>query len=165
MSGASYNNGKSEQTVCTPKDFLNAVEERFGQLEYDLACTKENCVGAHGGIGPGNRIIDSLSIDWQEYFCKDTTLWLNPPFGNIPQWAKKCAEMRFLPSWTLLLVPASVGANWWRDYVKDNAMVYYLNGRIKFVGHKDAYPKDLALVAYGFGAAGETIWTWKKKTA
>lgn len=156
--GASYNRHVSEQDVRTPRNFLNAVEKRFGPIEWDLACTDDNCVCRHGWT-PEN---DSISIDWNIFFGSNhETLWLNPPFGNINKWAKKCEKMRERPGWTLLLVPASVGARWWFNHIEGKAMIYHLAPRIKFVGHRCAFPKDLALCAYGFGAHGHTSWRWR----
>jgi hypothetical protein len=41
-------------------------------------------------------------------------------------------------------------------------MVLALQPRIKFIGAKDVYPKDLALCAYGYGGIhGEDVWAWK----
>src|SRR5882762_6462491 len=34
---------------------------------------------------------------------------------------------------TVVLVPAAVGANWWRDHVHQRANVVFLNGRLCFI--------------------------------
>lgn len=61
-----------------------------------------------------------------------------------------------------MLVPASVGANWWFTGVHHEADVHFLNGRIKFVGAKDPYPKDCALLLYHPAATGGySCWNWK----
>lgn len=39
-SGASLNRYKSEQDVRTPRDFLDAIENRFGKIDFDLAATQ-----------------------------------------------------------------------------------------------------------------------------
>ena len=58
-------------------------------------------------------------------------------------------------------MPASVGSNWFRDHVFQKSLVLFLNNRIKFVGAKDAYPKDCIIAAYGFGAPGFEMWRWQ----
>jgi len=164
MGGATLNRGKSEQVVRTPMEFIRTVEGRFGRIKWDLAATMDNQVtgGLYEGnfLGPGSGVgcEDSLTTYWP---FGDGTMWLNPPFADIAPWACKCSNVASAPSWTLMLVPASEGTNWWSEFVHGIAMVYFLSPRITFVGSKDPYPKDLALCAYGFGAHGYTTWRWK----
>jgi hypothetical protein len=100
---------------------------------------------------------DGLAQDWGEL---SGNLWLNPPFGNITPWAKKCAEFRDRKGWTLLLVPASVGAKWFQTWVVPNAHVIELTDRITFVGSTQPYPKDMILACFGFGMTGRSAWAW-----
>jgi len=154
MSGAANHRGKSRQDFATPWEFIAAVERRFGVVTLDLAASWHNAK-TRWYLSEAH---DSLTWDWlrlSEVF--GGWLWLNPPFGNIAPWAKKCAES---DAPVLMLVPASVGANWWRDYVHGVACVHCLNGRINFNG-KAVFPKDCALVEYGSGLAPDyLVWTW-----
>ena len=166
MTGAAYNRGNSEQSVGTPRDFLDAVEKRFGTIGWDLAATYENKVasGDENFFGLNHWRLgyrDAIEADWFDLKFRHWVRWLNPPFGNISPWAEKCAECQWLNVWTLFLVPYSAGSNWWRDYVRGKAMVFALQPRLKFIGHTQSYPKDLALCAYGFGVNGEDNWRWK----
>lgn len=138
--GPTMNRHNSEQDVETPDDFIVAVERRFGPLELDLAATQLN-KKAPVCFTPEDN---SLSKNWHIYKALS---WLNPPFGDIEVWAHKCAEEWLLGAEILLLVPASVGANWWWDWVEPFTNRYSI-GRLKFVGHKDVYPKDLMLCHY-----------------
>jgi hypothetical protein len=63
----------------------------------------------------------------------------------------------------VVLVPASVGSNWWKEHVHREAWVLFLNRRITFEGHTAGYPKDLALIVYGPDKAGcgYDIWDWR----
>jgi phage N-6-adenine-methyltransferase len=152
--GASFSRGSSEQNYETPAEFIRAVERRFGPLKVDLAATAVN-TKAPKYITPEQ---DSLLVPWPS----SGLLWLNPPFSNITPWAKKCVENStiFHPtSKILLLVPASVGSNWFRDYVHKKALVLFLNGRISFDG-KNPYPKDCILVVYRYRPEYQ-IWTWR----
>jgi hypothetical protein len=56
---------------------------------------------------------------------------------------KKAHEEMIKGARTAMLVPAGVGANWWRDHVHNKAHVLLLNGRIMFVGHHAAVPERL----------------------
>lgn len=155
--------GKSVQEVGTPRAFLDAVEERFGKLAWDLAADESNHV-TEGWSGPGSaKQPDSLLGAW--WALPPGLLWLNPPFGNIGEWAAKCAGWRDLPGpgWQqriALLVPASVGTNWFAEYVDGRALVLFLRPRLTFVGHTAPYPKDLMLVVYG-EKPGYECWRWR----
>jgi len=161
--GPSIARGKSEQDVGTPRVFLDAVEKRFGPLGFDLAATSKNCaVDPPWHFGPDHvlgHFRDSLVQNWREL---NGNLWLNPPFSNIAPWAEKCSkECADRQAWTLLLVPASVGSNWFAEHVADRALVLFLTGRITFVGSTQPYPKDLLLACYGFQARGFSTWKWR----
>lgn len=163
--------GKSEQSVRTPEDFLEAVRNRFdiNQFDFDLAAGWDNSVvpsiyEEQDGV---------LSVTKFHYDIEDNSLeqpwalglgwnWCNPPYADITPWAKKAWDERNLGAHTIMLVPASVGARWWRDYVKGKAYITFLQNRIKFVGHKSPFPKDLALLVYApFLEGGSTYWRWK----
>lgn len=157
--------GESKQDYATPPDFMHAIAKRFGAIRFDLAASAENtkatCFYSERD--------DALNRDWSAIHCNDFErhhhLWLNPPFNDIAPWAKRCALYRDLP--ILLLVPASVGSNWFRDHVFPHARVTFLNGRICFDG-KNGYPKDCMLCEYGPRANADLrlkksmveIWSW-----
>lgn len=157
---------KSEQAVGTPRAFLQAVEERFGVIDWDLAATASNAVTGKY-LGPGaSRGEDSLAVDWAMLpGAVDGRLWINPPFGKIAKFAAKCAEQApAIDGEILMLVPASVGTNWFAGHVHGNALVLALRPRLTFVGHKDPYPKDLMLVVFGrWVVPAFDLWRWKEE--
>lgn len=155
--------GKSKQDYSTPDDFMRALMRKFGVPTIDLAATHDNTRCARY-ISP---IEDSPMQDWDKLAraSHDRLAFLNPPFGNIRPWAKKCAEASLLE--ILFLVPASVGSNWWAEHVDEcvqdeTAMVYFLRPRLSFDG-KNPYPKDCALVHYNASVNAERYgcWDWK----
>ena len=149
---------RSKQDYQTPPEFLAAVRAKFGALEFDLAASPENAACARFYTEADNSLVQTWphSTGWAGGWN-----WLNPPFADIAPWVKKASQEG---ARTLVLIPASVGANWWRDWVHEKAVVYFLNGRIRFVGAKDLYPKDCALLQYGaYGDEPDySIWTWPK---
>lgn len=172
MSGPTIDRANSSGDIWTPKPFLTAVAHKFGPLYVDLAATAENTCAPYyltqrdDALAPERR--------WHKYagLC-----WLNPPFSDIEPWARKCAEERALGAEILLLVPGSVGANWFWDYVAYDAIVYSV-GRMVFDNCYDrktgklvrtAYPKDLILCHYKPDTvlvphSGFTpIWRWQWK--
>lgn len=148
---------ESKQDYRTPDNFIVPVQRRFGVLTVDLAATREDAQ-ARAFVTPEE---DSLSIDWVERF-EGENCWLNPPYSHIAPWAAKCADFaaRAKTGRILFLVPASVGANWYRDHVYNKAHVIALNGRITFVGMTTPYPKDCILCVFGAGIFGFEVWNW-----
>lgn len=153
--------GKSEQVVCTPKNFLKAVKNRFYLKEgfaYDLAADADNTVAEQWF----DEEADALVQDWHQ--IKGIS-WCNPPFGDLEPWVAKAVLEANKGADLLMLLPASVGSNWWRSFVDSRSRVYFLNGRLTFVGHKSPYPKDLALVHYHrvfMECPGYTVWNWRE---
>ena len=151
--------GKSKQDYGTPRAFMRALEHRFGAIEMDLAATDENAK-APLWITPET---DSLRALWDKFDVRRA--FLNPPFGTIAPWARKCAEAERLE--ILFLIPASVGSNWWAQHVHGAAdLVLFLRPRLSFDG-KNPYPKDCALCVYNrptenIGTRYE-CWDWTKE--
>jgi len=142
----------------TPPEFLDAVRQRWSiaQFDVDLAAS-ENNTGARRIITPEQ---DSLSVDWR---LLTGDLWLNPPFGHIAPWAKKCATERVHGSRLFFLVPASVGSNWFIESVFERARVYLLRDRICFDG-VNVFPKDCILAVYG-ETPGFEPWRWRAQAS
>lgn len=163
--GPTINRGKGNNNAETPAVFINAVTKKFGPLDVDLAAN----IGNHKAplwLGPGSTITPKLgqpppynSFDFDCWHTLSGLCWLNPPFTNITPWAKKCSEEVQLGARILLLVPASVGANWYWDWVVPFADVYSV-GRMVFDNCYDKYgklittpyPKDLILCHYDWSA-------------
>jgi phage N-6-adenine-methyltransferase len=154
----------SKQDWETPPEFIRAVEKRYGPIGFDLAAHGENTKAPVWF----SKDQDSLKQDWGKIRTANgyavRVAWLNPPFEDISPWAEKCVSVRDLARWTLLLVPASMGSLWWCRHVLNKSQADGVP-RMKFVGAKDAYPKDLALCAYGYGVAGAGFWDWRKWAA
>lgn len=157
LTGPSINRGKSNQDYATPDDFMRAVESKFGNVNFDLAASASNSKAPADNFFSKQN--DSLSKNWH---LLNGLLWLNPPFDNIAPWAKKCWEESLLGANILFLTPASIGSNWFADYVHGRAMVRALNPRLCFDG-KNPYPKDCMLSTFSaYGAAtGFDVWKWK----
>ena len=140
----------SRQDYESPPDLIAAVERRFGLLTMDLACT------------PGNaKAPDGITLESSAPWPREGRLWCNPPFRDADIWAARCAAWKPLRGGRLLLLtPASIGSNWFRDHVHGRAMVLALNPRITFVGCDAPFPKDCMLSVFGDGP-GFDVWRWK----
>lgn len=154
--------GRSETIVRTPPGFLAAVKRYLGIQSFaaDLAACVDNAV-AYPFF---TKEDDAFTKDWSVYggWC-----WLNPPYDDIGRWAELCLQESTYGVKIAFLVPASVGSNWWRDYVHQQADVQFLNGRLTFLyangtRHTGPYPKDLALILYG-NEPGYDVWDWRRQ--
>ena len=154
--------GKSEQGYETPWVFTRAVEKYFGvKLQLDLAAT-EGTQKAPRFISPEE---DSFTVNWSRR-CKGA-MWLNPPFGNIPKWAAKCAleaeRFKHDGQRIFLLTPAAISTNYFARDIWPFARVYAITGRMTFVGEEAGYIKDLMLSVYGGPSSSEfDTWGWRK---
>lgn len=89
-------------------------------------------------------------------------LWLNCEFGDIDPWADRFKMESKKGANGLLLTPAAVGSNWFRDKVSGFSDDYLLNGRLCFDG-KNVFPKDCVLSHFHSNAKGDMyIWEWRK---
>lgn len=177
MGGPSINRTESSGDIWTPWKFIRAVEGAFNRLlMIDLAAGGPDSAKALQYITPEE---DSLAQDWVALYEPYKrggrgAFWLNPPYSNIAPWAKKCANAHVFDEQVeiFLLVPASVGANWFWDYVWDYATVYSV-GRMVFDNCFDrktgklvstVYPKDLILCHYTNTSPSRTLqrWHWQK---
>ena len=150
--------GRSKQTYGTPQAFIDAVEKRFGKLICDLAASKENAKCEAFFDEAANALVQP----WAELY-PDVNLWLNPPYKNIGDWAKKCAEESVKRrGLIILLVPASISTCWFADHVHRKAMVLGISPRLVFNGEKSSFPKDLMIAIYGNGFQGFDTWRWTK---
>ena len=149
--------GSSVQSYGTPRAFIDAVEARFGPLLHDLSASSAN-TKAPTFYGKAD---DGLAQPWALDFPRGN-LWLNPEFAKIAPWAEKCAiESTARQGLVLLLTPASVGSNWFAEWVHRRSMVFALSPRLTFEGETTPYPKDLILSVYGMGLEGFSCWRWK----
>lgn len=166
--GAALNRGGSEQTIETPDEFIEATEQRFGPIKFDLAATAAN-KKAEYYYGPDSSLgEDALAMDWHriEWWengeSRRKLLWLNPPFDPVEPWVAKCAEEYQRGARILLLCRGSIDSNWWWQHIQPNAMVYALTPRIRFVGQSGNYPSPLVLCTFNvLGTPGGPIQRWR----
>src|SRR5882672_11336110 len=120
----------SRQDSRTEIELLTAVKRRLfiNEFDCDLAADADNTVAdcyydrETNALAPGNS--------WKQ---GDGWNWLNPEFGMIEPFVAKALQQVTEGAKTVMLVPAAVGSNWWRDYVHQKANVVFLNGRLCFI--------------------------------
>ena len=153
--------GRSKQDYSTPPAFLQAFKARLNIFDFalDLAASDENYI-----CKPYfTEEIDSLKQSWYPESGKGWA-WCNPPFANIKPWVMKAEWEARLGAQIAMLVPASVGSSWFRDFVYDEAHVLLLNGRITFVGETAPYIKDCMILLYTpYIRGGFEVWQWNQR--
>lgn len=163
MSGPTIDRAASSGDIWTPQVFIDVVEKRFGPLGWDLAATDTN----HKAPGYLTPAMDAFKFGWAK-IAKGKLCWLNPPYRTITPWARKCFEEWKAGAEILLLVPGSIGANWFEHWVWPYADVYSI-GRMVFDNCFDRrtgelvttpYAKDLVLAHYGPNTGQQLIF-WK----
>lgn len=148
--------GFSRQDYGTQWPLVRAVERRWGPISWDLAATAENAK-APRYITPEQ---DSFTVAWYKL---DGLLWLNPPFANLKPWVDKCHHEGAMGAKIILLTPASVGSDWFANYVEGSALVVPLRPRLIFEGCDQAYPKDCMLSLFGVDLPGFESWRWDEE--
>lgn len=167
--------GKSKQNYQTPEIFLDAAFEQcqayvqgiLGWWAFDFASDDLNAVAAKHWTEQDDSLAQPAWA-WAEATSGGWG-WLNPPFKNIHRWVDKAWQAREQGGRLAMLIPASTGSNYWRDYIHKKAHVLLLNGRITFggmppnpkTGKIDPYPKDCVLLLYTADLTpGYDVWTW-----
>lgn len=151
--------GVSRQDYATPPSFLTATKRflQISEFSIDLAAAAHNTAA--------KRFYSVADNALEQPWTSDGWAWLNPPFAQIGPWAARAWQQAQLGAQIAMLVPAGVGANWWRDYVHQKAWVLLLNGRITFVGETMPYVKDCCLLLYGPTVkAGYSVWSWNRRS-
>ncbi len=149
--------GSSKQDYGTPDDFLTAAKAYLGieDFDIDLAASPENAVTGCYYTADDDALVQPWKVG-------DGWNWLNPEYSRIEPWVQRAYEQAQLGARTAVLIPASVGANWWARWVHSHAHIVLLNGRLQFKGAIGLYPKDCALLLYAAELPPEyTVWAWK----
>ena len=154
--------GRSEQTFVTPHAFI-AATKRLLQIDafaFDFAASCCNTQASQYFDDATDAMVFS-GKGWAERVVGGWG-WLNPPYTDIEPWVERCKDAKRAGAHIALLVPASVGADWFRDHVDGHAQVKFLNGRLGFLPDqpKALYPKDCILCLYG-ARPGYAVWSWR----
>src|SRR5580692_2446061 len=134
----------SVQNVRTPKWLLGSVALTWGPIELDVAATKKNAVATRFYTRRDNGVAQHWIVP------PGSVAWANPPYERLSPWVERALFCsRHLGTDVVMLVLASVGANWWREHVDGNAEVVFISPRVKFIGHATSFPRDLAVLRFG----------------
>lgn len=168
--------------ACTVENaqYNNFITEKFTNTFDHI-----NCVHTKHPHKPENDL-GSFGIKWRN--LSKNYLFLNPPFCNaepacepdcikpkckkrgchnelpqlgIARWMEKCKYESQRGAKILTLTLSSLGSQWYKNFVKGNANIWILEGRMMFDGHTDVYPKELMLCEWVKGMDSFGYWDWK----
>ena len=102
----------------------------------------------------GLCLISNAAMSWRA-FTKAVSRRAYPPvmaiFGMRGKFTRKAHEQMLRGvECTVILATTSLSTNWWLDWVHGKALVWPIQ-RVRFVGHEQDFPKDLALLVYALG--------------
>jgi hypothetical protein len=162
----------SKQDYKTPKEFVKAVEKRFGPITLDLAARDYNkvcdrylapCTGPEGPLPYDDNAygIDSFDYNWADIYGRLGGLfYLNCEFGSIDKWAARCLAESAKGAVITLLIPYGT-TKAFRKQVLKHADLYLLEGRLQFIPG-ESFPKDCLIAHYYPGSGGHLcFWDWK----
>lgn len=116
------NKSKSDNWI-TPKKLYDKLNEEF-KFDYDPC--------------PINYKIDGLITDW------GNSNFVNPPYSNIKEWAKKCRIEQQKGNKSVLLIPARTDTNYFHKYILPYAKIRFIKGRLKFKSFDNKYKANSA---------------------
>lgn len=115
----------------TPQELFNELDNEFN-FNLDPCSTVENRKCSTHYTKEDN----GLTKDWGGY-----SVFCNPPYSNIKEWAKKCYEESLKPNTKIvLLVPSRTDTKWFHEYVYGKAELRFIKGRLKFGESKGSAP-------------------------
>ena len=124
----------------TPQDFFDKLNWRFGPFDLDPCATLHNtkCVNFFTELENG------LEKDWGGF-----TVFVNPPYNNMKDWARKCHEESRKPDTkVVLLCPARTDTRYWHDFIMKASEIHFVKGRLKFGNSKNSAPFPSAVVVF-----------------
>lgn len=127
----------------TPQDFFDKLDKEF-HFDIDVCATNDNAKCAvYFGLDNG---VDGLSTPW-EMPWGPATVWCNPPYSNIKEWARKCFKHK---GTAVMLVPARTDTKWFHDYCykKKGVELRFIKGRLKFGDGKNSAPFPSMVVVF-----------------
>lgn len=124
----------------TPPEFFQELDDVY-QFTLDPCATKETAKCSKYYTEKDN----GLEKDWggEHVYC-------NPPYGKeIPLWVKKASKEASKPNTlVVMLLPARTDTTWFHDYIYNKAAVYFVRGRLRFVGAEHPAPFPSMIVVF-----------------
>ena len=106
----------------TPDHILDELTQEFGEM-FD-PCPKN-----------WDRVTDGLSIEWGKIN------FVNPPYGDMKAWVKKCHDEWLKGKTVILLIPPRTCSSYFHDWIYQKAELRFIRGRLKFIDGRNPNKK------------------------
>lgn len=127
-----------KDTWETPPDLFKWLDNQF-KFGTDVCADATN----HKCVNYYSINTNGLMQQWSG------SCWMNPPYGkDIGLWIDKAAKSHDDGATVVALVPARTDTNWWFKAMKTASEVWFLQGRLKFVGAPTSAPFPSALIIW-----------------
>lgn len=125
----------------TPPEVMAQIRSAI-PIDLDVCANRLN-TQAEQWYGPGGIRRDGLTAAWHG------VCYMNPPYGvEVRQWVEKAAMEWKTEACTVIgLLAARTDTVWFQKYVARHAHLYFIKGRLRFVGapHPAPFPSVVAL--------------------
>lgn len=149
-----FSSGKD--TWGTPDELFNKINAKYGPFRLDAAADINNAKAKFYLTEEEN----ALRYDWS-CFGK---VWLNPPYSKSNEFVEKAYRESLKGCRVVCLIPARTDTKRWHRYVMKAKKVYFIEGRVKFVGGKASAPFPSAIVIFEKGKHKYPKFeTWRQK--
>lgn len=150
-------------SLTVPWHALAKISKVWSELGHVPSLTLRADLCALYGAKAVDLVMRSGPVEPGSLALHERFNYLNPEFKQSGRWVQKCAEEAALGAKLLVLLQASVDTEYYRDYILGLSEVRQMQGRLKFIGHKDQFPKALMTVVYEPGRAPAVLhWDWRK---
>jgi len=153
-------NKQSTQVMFSSKsDEWSTPNELFVKLDRHWGFTLDPCASDDNHKCEKYYTIetDGLAQSWE-----GETAFVNPPYGDIKAWVKKCHdETKDGKAIAVLLIPSRTDTRYFHEYCMKASHIYFVKARLKFSGHTNSAPFPSMIVAFTgqTGIHGPTIST------
>lgn len=157
--------GRASDEKYTPQWVLDQIDLHFGGIELDPCWHPNSLVCPMMGLGLGGCLVrglggvprvvepkDGLAEMWHELVEPGgrRPIFVNPPYSNMVEWAKKVVAEANEGCEIILLTNASVETAWCQDLIWPNATaIVFPRRRLRFVGEVNDNPWPTMLTYFG----------------
>lgn len=131
---------------CTPEWLCNVVKTFYGEEPYLDPCADSSWPQRAGNTHWYTKEDNGLAQLWHG------SIYMNPPYGReIVFWVDKFTN-EYVVGRTreaILLLPARTDTRWWVSLMMWQPTIYFVCGRLRFVGAPSSAPFPSAVLYFG----------------
>lgn len=127
----------------TPPEVIAVVRAALGgaiALDPCASPRKADHFARHNIHPPRNGLIDAWPVG---------STFINPPFGDLAEWAARVEQMRGGGRSIIMLLPSRTDTRFWHGVIAHADAICFWKGRISFVGAEGPCPFATAFAYWG----------------